>query len=150
MNLFSQINQHRYLFLTQISEPQDNALILLLKEARADGPLETIKIGEVELSNFQPIEVTTENSIYEVTFDNYIAYSVRNECYTMMDSDEKSEGRLMCIYSKSKFLDYVKASTCARDDYPGPYQHYGFNCLNHIVDVVSVDPPKIIELSKHQ
>ena len=69
-----------------------------------------------------------------------------NESYTYLDKEEEFEGRLACIYTKSRFLDYVRISTLASDEYPGPFKHYGFNCLNHIVDIVSADPPKIVEL----
>jgi hypothetical protein len=145
MNFFELINQHRYLYLTGASEPKDNALKLVIAEAKVSDSRETIRIGSLQLEDAAAIEVAEDSSIYEIVFDEYIAFSVRNESYTQLDDYEVFEGRLACIYSKSKFLDYVRASTIASDDYPGPFKHYGFNCLNHIVDIVSATPPKIVE-----
>jgi hypothetical protein len=59
------------------------------------------------------------------------------------DESEEHTGRVFCVYSKSKFLDFVKAGTIASDDQPGPYKHYGIVCLDHIVDVASVQKPEI-------
>jgi hypothetical protein len=150
MNLFQLIDQHRYLYLTRICEPEDNVLKLMIAEAKVSGSREDIRIGSLELKDTAPIVVTEESSIYEIIFDQYIAYSVRNESYTQTDEEEEFEGRLACMYTKSKFLDYVRASAFASDDYPGTFKHYGFNCLNHIVDIVSTSPPKIVELRSNR
>ena len=58
---------------------------------------------------------------------------------------EEFEGKAFRVYSKSKFLDYVKATTYVTTDYPGPYNHYGFICLDHIINVVSSDAPIVME-----
>jgi len=150
MNLIQLINQHQYLYLTEICEPEDNVLKLMLAEAKVNGPRENIVIEGVEIKDTAPIVVAEDSSVYEVIFDQYIAYSVRNESYTHLDKEEEFEGRLVCIYTKSRFLDYVSVSTFASDDFPGPFKHYGFNCLNHIVDIVSTSPPKIVELRSNR
>lgn len=143
MDIIEVINCHRYLYLIDICEPEDNVLKLLLAEAKVSDSKENIRIGEVEIKDTHPIAVAEDSSIYEVTFDQYIAYSVRNESYTHLDKEEEFDGRIACIYTKSRFLDYIRVSTFASDDYPGPFKHYGFNCLNHIVDIVSTSPPAI-------
>jgi hypothetical protein len=150
MNLIQLINQHQYLYLTEICEPEDNVLKLTLAEAKVSGPRENIVIEGVEIKDTAPIVVAEDSSVYEVIFDQYIAYSVRNESYTNLDKEEEFEGRLACIYTKSRFLDYVGVSTFASDDFPGPFKHYGFNCLNHIVDIVSTSSPKIVELRSNR
>ena len=150
MNLIQLINHHQYLYLTEICEPEDNVLKLTLAEAKVSGPRENIVIEGVEIKDTAPIVVAEDSSVYEVIFDQYIAYSVRNESYTHLDKEEEFEGRLVCIYTKSRFLDYVSVSTFASDDFPGPFKHYGFNCLNHIVDIVSTSPPKIVELRSNR
>ena len=146
MDLLELINQHRYLYLIEICEPEDNVLKLTLAEAKVSGLRENIRVGSLEIEDAGHIVVADDSSIYEMIFDQYVAYSVRNESYTQIDKEEEFEGRLACIYRKSKFLDYVRTSTFACDDYPGPFKHYGFNCLNHIVDIASVSPPKMHEL----
>src|SRR6266542_4653037 len=146
MDLLELINQHRYLYLIEICEPEDNVLKLTLAEAKVSGLREDIRIGSLELKDAGQIVVAEDSSIYEIIFDQYVAYSVRNESYTQLDKEEEFEGRLACIYTKSKFLDYVRVSTFASDDFPGPFKHYGFNCLNHIVDIASMSHPKMVEL----
>jgi hypothetical protein len=150
MNLIQLIDQHRYLYLTEICEPEDNVLKLMLAEAKVSGSRENIRMGGMEIKDIGPIVVAEDSSIYEIIFDQYIAYSVRNEAYTYLDKEEEFEGRLACIYTKSRFLDYVSVSTFASDDYPGTFKHYGFNCLNHIIDIVSTSPPKIVELRSNR
>lgn len=66
------------------------------------------------------------------------------------DEAEEFTGRQFCVYSKSRFLDYVRGATLASDDYPGKLSHYGINCLNHIVDVISIEEPLIDILRRAQ
>jgi hypothetical protein len=143
MKLRDQIDAHRYLYLTAIAEPEDNALLLRIEEARSESPAEDLTINGTTISGLRNIESTESCSSYEIRFDWYVSYAVRNEAFTSIDEYERHDGRLFCIYTRSRFLDFVKSSTFASDDYPGKFTHYGFNCLNHIVDVASCDPPSI-------
>jgi hypothetical protein len=143
MNLVDQINRHTYLFLTEIGEPEDNVLRLVIEEARASGEPEEMRIGDVTLSGVRPIVSDDSCYAYEVVFDSYVAYSVRNESYTSEDKSEVFTGNLFRVYSKSRFRDYVNAATFATDEYPGKLSHYEIVCENHIVDVVSVAEPEI-------
>ncbi|MEO2259653.1 hypothetical protein ABGV43_22430 [Paenibacillus amylolyticus] len=81
--------------------------------------------------------------IIEVEFESYIGFSIRNEIYTMWDKYEDFEGKIFRIFKKSRYLDLIKLSTFATEDYPGPYRHYGIAGLNHIVDIVSIEDPEI-------
>jgi hypothetical protein len=125
MSVFDRLNQHKYLYLVEITEPADNILKLKLAEA-ATVPAEDIFIGGIKLKGSE-LTVTADCAIYEVTFHNYIAYSVRNEAYTTQDEEEEFEGRLFCIYTRSKFLEYVRTATFASDQFPGPFKHFEFN-----------------------
>jgi hypothetical protein len=143
MNLIEQIDRHTYLYLTDIGEPKDNVLRLVIEEARASGELEDIKIADVTLPDVRSIVSDESCHAYEILFGSYVAYAVRNESYGVPDESEEFTGRRFCVYSKSRFLDYVRLATFASDDYPGKLNHYGINCLNHIVDVVSIEEPRI-------
>jgi hypothetical protein len=68
---------------------------------------------------------------------------VRNESFVANDKSELSEGRLLVKYSKSHFLNYVQLGTFATAEYPGPYNHWGIICGNHIIDVVSTEEPEV-------
>jgi hypothetical protein len=120
----SRCRRYKYLYLVEITEPADNILQLKLAEAAAV-PAEDISIGGIKLKGSE-VTVTVDCAIYEVTFHNYIAYSVRNEAYTTQDEEEEFEGRLFCTYTRSKFLEYVQTATFASDQLPGPFKHFGF------------------------
>lgn len=142
MNLVDQINRHKYLYLTEIGEPDDNVLRLVIEEARASGEPEEMKIGDVILSGV-PIVSDDSCYAYEVVFGSYVCYSVLNESYTSSDKSEEFTGHLFRVYSKSHFLDYVSVATFASDMYPGELNHYEIVCENHIVDIVSAGEPEI-------
>jgi len=142
MALADQINSHKYLFLTYIGEPEDNVLRLVVEEAKAAEKPVTTEIGHVG-AVVHPIISTENDFAYEIIFESYISYSVTNESFTQGDEYEQYEGRTLRIYSKSHFLDYVRAATFASEDDPGPYKHYSIICLNHIVDIASAVEPKI-------
>lgn len=143
MKYFDNINNHKYIYLGEIGEPEDNILRFTIKEAGVSGEETSIEISGSELSGLRSIEVTDKSCVYEVSFDNYISYSVLNESYCGVDEYEEYDGRLFCIYKKSHYLNYLSKASLATSDYPGPFKHYGFNCLNHIVDVISTEEPSI-------
>lgn len=57
-------------------------------------------------------------------------------------------GRYFRIDSQSRFPDYVGVATFASDDYPGKATHYEIACLDHIVEVLSAEEPKVRELAR--
>jgi hypothetical protein len=139
-----EIDDCRWIYLRELGEPEENALRLVIEEAKADGPPEDIEVlpGKV-ISGTLAIESDDSCRVFELVWPTYVCYSVRNESFCTMDKAEAWEGRLFCLYSKSHFLDYVSRATFASADYPGPLRHWGVNCLNHIIDVVSVSEPKV-------
>jgi hypothetical protein len=143
------VDSCRWLFLREIGEPEENTLRLVIEEAKADGPPEDREIlpGKV-ISGSRAIESDPSCRAFELVWPSYVAYSVRNESFCTLDKEEVWEGRLLCLYSKSHFLEYVARATFAGADYPGPLRHWGVNCLNHIVDVVSSVDPHVREI-KH-
>jgi hypothetical protein len=144
MNPIEQIDSHEYLYLTEIGEPEVNVLRIVIEEAKASqGETRTLEVGSAKLSELRPIVADESCQSYEIVFGSYVAYCVRNESYVVMDQAEVFTGRLFNVYSQSHFLDYVRAATIASEDYPGKFIHYGINCLDHILDVVSIDEPAI-------
>jgi hypothetical protein len=143
MNLIEQINQHRYIYLTNIGEPDVNVLRIVIEEAKVSGETKDIDLGTAKLTDVHPIISDETCSAYEIVFGSYVAYAVLNESYASVDEYEKYTGRYFRVYSKSHFIDYVRAATFATEDYPGKFTHYEIACLDHIVEVVSVDEPEI-------
>lgn len=143
MKYFDNINNNKYIYLGEIGEPEDNVLRFTIEEAGVSEDETSIQISGSELSELRSIEVTDKSCIYEVIFDNYISYSVLNESYCGVDEYEEYDGRLFCVYKKSHYLNYLSKASLATSGYPGTFKHYGFNCLNHIVDVISTEDPCI-------
>ena len=138
------LDTHRYLYLVALGEPRDNVLRLELAEAQ------TPEAETPAASGYGPIVADGRSALYEVVFDHYVAYSVRNEGYTVEDAAEAFSGKVAGMYANSRFLDYVRHATIAASVEEAPYVHYGFKCLNHIVDVVAFGAPVVSRLRKSQ
>jgi len=68
---------------------------------------------------------------------------------TVMDDYEISDGNLFRIYSKSKYLDFIKVGTIAEDIFPEKqFVHYQIPCLNYTIDIISYDEPKFTEIKR--
>lgn len=150
--MFEQMNQHKYLDVLEVGETEDWDFRILIAEVGVienSAPItaaeEPNKVLRTMLNESKPLEVTDSSRIYEVRFSDYITYSVRNESYTSIGPDEVFSGRLARVYTKSAFLEYVASGTFATADYPGPFKHYGFCCLNHIIDVAATEPPTVTQ-----
>ena len=148
--MFEKLDNHKYLDLLEISETDEWNFRLVIAEA---GVIENSSIvtekeeaNEVVrniLNESKAIEVTETSKCYEIIFKDYISYTVTNESYAEVGKDDVFKGKLARIYTKSAFLDYISISTFATSEYPGPFKHYGFCCLNHIIDVASMNAPSV-------
>ena len=89
---------------------------------------------------------------YEILFENYILYQVRNESYASSNNEEISTGTYLLVYEKSRLLDAIPLLTDCQIlqdgiPYPGKWKHYGICCQNHIIDVITCRAPMIRKLS---
>lgn len=151
MELSEQIDDCKYIFMRALSEPEDNYLRLIIEEAKLGESIEDIKIGDTSvITGVSAIESNGSCILFEIIWPKYVAYSVRNESFVSFDKTEEYEGRLFCLYSKSHFLEYIQKSTFACEEYPGPLKHWGINCLDHIIDVVSHTEPEIKVLPRYK
>jgi hypothetical protein len=80
---------------------------------------------------------------YRIIFKDYLAYLVTNEIVAGGDDAEQFVGRLLRIYSKSAFLDYVASTTNGAIDVLGSCTHYEVVTLNQIIDVAATREPEI-------
>ena len=143
MNLIEQIDQQEYIYLREIGEPDANVLRIVIEGARTSNETDDLDLGEAKMSEYLPIVSDETCDRFEVVFRSYIAYAVLNESYASVDGSEQYTGKYFRVYSKSHFLDYLRLASFATDDYPGRSAHYEVACLDHIVEVVSVDEPEI-------
>lgn len=130
------------LYLTDISEPVDNQLRVVVWQASL-GEETAIDDGGFKVDDIRPIEVTEASPAWELYWANYVSYVVRNESFWIAeDGEPKFGGHLRRRYD-SAFFRYISATTFADDDYPGPLQHWALATLNHCLDVISTEPPEI-------
>ncbi len=153
MNLFDQINSHKYLYLDKLIEENELELVLWINEARSDDHQKEDLKDILEFSSSREMHPIVTDEIckrYKITFPHYLAFSVRNETFTSWDDEEVFIGDSFRKYSKSRFWDFVKVSTdieCAKFLMnENDYFHFGFVCLNNIIDVVSPKEPIIEEV----
>ena len=144
MNLIEQLNEHQYFYLAEIGEPEANQLRIIILEAKISDKTEDIDLGVAKISDVHPIVTDETSRAYEIIFESYIGYSVRNESYVGWDESEEFTGKLFRVYTKSHFLDYIQVSAVyASEDDPGKFTHYEVVCLEHVIDVASMDEPRI-------
>ena len=130
-------------YLTDIGEPAANRLRIVVAEGLL-GELAKIDIDGVDLGKGRPFLVTNESRSYELRWDNYVAYAVRNESFWKGENYELPRSSMLERRLNSAFFRYVSETTFADDEYPGPLEHWSLTTLNHCVDVVSVGPPRVV------
>lgn len=149
VNMFSEMNAHKYLFMQQIEESPINRLRLVLAEggAIADGPeiaAEEMPNAELRkvLKGSKPIQVKSHNAHYEISFNSYIAYALTSVAFSV-DCDDDFDGRIVGTYAESEFLSFVEKTTYATQEQFGPFKHYCFWCFHQKIDVISRRPPVV-------
>jgi len=148
--MLEQLNQLQYLELLEIRETNEWEFRLLIAEAVVidNAPAITEKEEPNEeirelLKDTKSIRVTSSSRRYEIIFTDYISYSVTNESYSIPGENEEFIGKYARIYTKSAFLDYISKSTFATAEYPGPFKHYCFCCQDHIINIASLEEPRV-------
>lgn len=141
-----------YPFILEIKDDMDNRLIITVSlPVRGDkgeniSETENEKIKEI-MENAYPI-YPNQDMNYEIIFDDYIAYQVRNESFCSKDDYEIKKGKYFVLFERSRYLDQIQIITnCSQFEdgsyYPGKWTHYGVYANNHIIDVISHQEPVI-------
>jgi len=149
IDFFNEINELEYLYLTNIIEPFDNQLLITFKAAIVSSEVENLFVGDKNLGPVRRISSDGPGAEYEVFFKSYGSYTITNESFARLNENEERVGRLFCIYSKSNYLDYIRATTLVNYtyDYDNTLKHYAINCQNHVIDIVTIDEPVIKTVS---
>jgi hypothetical protein len=131
LNYFEEINKLWGIYLDNLEEPKDNQLLLHIYEATG----------------------SEGRNRYRVYFGSCASYAVTDERYRKLDDGyDKWEGKLFCLLSQSRFLDFICNNTSAETYHDnlhedrGKLKHYAFYCLNHTIDIVSFDEPIITKI----
>lgn len=129
------------LYLEEIGEPRDNALRIVVVEAATGGPAEPVPglPGLVAM----PIRTTTTSRRFEVSWSNYVSYTVTDESFYQPEDPPEVLSQLT-EYASSTYLRTVMARTPnAEFILQRPMRHWQLLCLNHIIDVVSASDPAV-------
>lgn len=149
--LLADLNSCDYLFLREIFEPAENQLRVIVEEASAGPPVDRSDVSGSIYAGCRIVGSNNSSRLFEITWPAYILYAVRNESYAAFDETAVREsGPVAVVCSKSQFLEHVKASTFACDDFPGPFWHVALFCQNHVVDVASTEHPTVKQLRPMQ
>jgi len=135
-----------YLFLNAIEERGPDGLRLVVDVGKESPEATEIAIAGTIISGLHHVSAGESSLQYEIDFATYIAYAVRNESYVLRDEEQVWAGKSFRVYSKSKFLDFVRSATFATTEYPGPFAHYSLVCQDRVVDVASIAQPKVKRL----
>lgn len=141
--MIRQLDSCQWLFLRELSEPDQNSLRLLIEEARSADVSEDVLIGNVTMQGLRKIDHDDSCRVFEVIWETYISYSVLNESYANAAKPGTYTGRRIRHYSASPFLEYVRTATLASATYPGPFQHISVLCESHIIEVASTVEPRV-------
>ena len=141
------LDSAKYLYLRELSEPQDNSLRLVVQEAVVN-PTGLVRshpeLEEISKDSF-PIESTEICRSFELTWKQYVAYLVTEESVGSCGSydDEIFSGNLLRVYTKSHFLKHLARDTGGHTE---AILHYKLTCLNHLIDVAAYSPPQVKQL----
>ncbi len=135
------INTSENIFITNISEPEENALgfdVVIGKLGKKQPEI----INDVDLGPVRPIYYDEYCVRYSILFETYISYNVTNESY-----ENISVGDMLRITQESPFLEYLKQSTIAFQLEDDKIKDFTFISLNHIIQIASVVEPKITKIT---
>ena len=148
----SEINKHSRLapFVLSIKDDPDNRLsivIALPKNCPAADDISDPRLKDILSHSTRVIEDTEQ--LYEIAFGSYVIYQCRNESYTSYDPTEVMKGKYLVIFERSHFLDYYESVIFDKDTDNEKVcrKHYGIYGENHIIDVISNEPPTIRKIN---
>src|SRR5579863_83739 len=81
------------LYLREISEPRQNTLRLLVEEAEVMPEEVAIRFAGTDMGTGHLVRSTANSRLFEIAWDNYVAYSVTNESYATPNESEEFSGR---------------------------------------------------------
>lgn len=81
---------------------------------------------------------------WEIVFEDYILYQVRNESFCSFHAEEIRAGKYLAVYERSRLLEYLPMAVDAGLlEHTQPWKHYGIFTQNQIIDVIAQADPVI-------
>lgn len=138
-------------FLIEIAEHESNELkIVVALAACGEIEAESNNTGSKQVDSLLrtcvSINADTDNR-YEIVFENYVFYMIRNESFAQMwGEDEIVEGDYFVLFENSILLDFlphIAEVEIIKACYQQGCHHYGIICQNHFIDVIATSEPRI-------
>jgi hypothetical protein len=92
--------------------------------------------------------VIVGDASYELLWDRYFTFMVRDEGAAAFRKEEEYAGSGVRVFTKSWLLTSVPKLSNGLHEIPEvlcPVKHFGIYCLNHIVDVITYENPLVRE-----
>jgi hypothetical protein len=134
-----------YLLLSEIADVGDSrirAVICIGGHKRL--PREVLGKHIDEIARL-PIQYT-DASYYELTWERYFSFSVQDEATAPFRREDKFEGNGVRRFTKSCLLDNIASLSNGTHEMRGILMHFGLYTLNHIVDILAYDEPRLRDL----
>ena len=143
-------------FLIKSEEGEDNSVRFTVALSICEDTKNT-KVDNIEQNFLKDLLknkfliLKDDKEVYEIVFERYILYQVRNESFCSKDDYDIQQGKFFIVFDKSRLLDMLHTITDCQiavngDSYPGNWKHYGIYCQNHIIDIISHNEPVIKKL----
>lgn len=155
MNLIDQLNDKFGIYLNHLIHVNDEQLILFISEERvieSESQDHTFNEGTEHpftLEDVRPIRSDETCRKYRITFNGFFVYQVVEESSIEWSDEEAFTGKFVRIFTKSRFLDFIKTNLRVAwfsETPDSEYKHFEFPCSNFIVDVAAASEPEIKEV----
>jgi len=122
----------------------EEKLEIYILEAKLSNKPKELIINKISFGKSYTLNIADRRFI--ITFEQVLAYHMAEENYTFTnDYDIKSKG-VICKYERSHYLDFIKVSSLIDSLKSKQYVHYGLILENHIIDIICLTEPKILQL----
>ena len=139
-----QLPTEHALWVVEYGEIDEDGLTVSLIEAKTSTDFEDTELGPA-----QRVRPDHSSSVFKVTWNDYVAFAVRNESFALPE-DGTPIGYGLGTRAQSHFRAYVAASTFADIACPGPLTHWYLNAEWHCFDVISANAPRISEFGPEE
>jgi hypothetical protein len=138
-------------FIESLEDGPGNRVRIVIREAthvgEPVGPEPGLDIPAI-FHDARPLISGPGDRIVALTWHDYVAYSVISESYAGKEAaSPPHDGRVVHTFGASHFLDYVRKASFASDEYPGPLLHHEIVTEQHVVNLVSDQPPEVRTVS---
>lgn len=87
-----------------------------------------------------------EPDTWEIVFEDYILYQIRNESFCSFAPEESRTGKYLAVFETSKLLEYLPIAVDAGLlEHAAPWRHYGVFTQNQIIDIIAQAAPVIYQ-----